>query len=1729
MIDDKVLDQLCTLCGIAIEYTDVWGNRHLTSDKTKQALLAEMGIPVGSECELKCAVEEREARSFRRLLPPVQVERLSVAPFRIVITVPAARVNERLRWTLIEESGQQHEGYFYPGELEGVEHRACAGELFYRRVLLLPHTPEIGYHRLEIKGAEHDSLVGTLQLIVVPDACYLPAALSGEGRVWGPTVQLYGMRSQRNWGIGDFTDLKMLIEFAAQVGAGIVGLNPLHALFVHTPNHASPYSPSSRIFLNALYLDVEAIPDFAECELAQETVSTPQFQAHLRALRAGERVDYGAVASVKFQILEPLYRHFRNHYLGTDSLRGKAFRTFKAEAEPALLMHALFETLQEHFYREDPAVWGWPEWPEAYRDPTSEQVAAFAAAHQERIEFFEYLQWQAELQLGAAGRRSLELGLGVGIYQDLAVSIDPGGAETWANQGLYALNARIGAPADEINRKGQNWGLLPPIPERLREAAYAPLIATLRKNMRHAGALRIDHVMGLMRLYWVPSGGTSVEGAYVSYPFEDLLGVLSLESQRNRCMVIGEDLGTVPDTVREALQALGILSYRLFYFERTPDSGFKAPAEYPTQALVAISTHDLPTLSGYWQGSDLDLRCALGLFPSEEIRDQQIIERAQDRARLLMALERESLLPAGATVHPVSVPEMTAELTCAVHIYLARTPAKVMAVQLEDVFGQREQVNLPATTDQYANWRRKLSLNLEDWLGDPRMQALICALRKERGARPLPALVVTESVPVSTRIPRATYRLQFNRDFTFKQAATQVPYLHTLGISHCYASPYLKARPGSAHGYDIIDHNVLNPAIGSPEEFERYVDVLQSHGMGQILDMVPNHMGVMGSDNAWWLDVLENGPGAIHARFFDIDWQPVNDALRGKVLLPVLGDHYGVILENGELALVFDAESGSFSIRYYEHRFPIDPKTYPHILSHRLEQLAARLSPEDPGMLEYQSLITAFSHLPERTEPHPTSGLHPARAERNRDKEIYKQHLAALCSRSPDIAWFIEETVREFNGKAGEPRSFDLLHALLEAQAYRLAHWRVASDDINYRRFFDINDLAALRMEDEPVFEATHGLILQLLGAGKLEGLRIDHPDGLYHPVQYYKRIQARFVSTEAFARPEAHKPDTSKPLFLTAEKILASHERLPEDWPVHGTTGYDFANLVNGLFVDISSAAKMDRIYAAFIGERMNFDELLYRCKKLIMKMALASELNVLANQLSRIAQADWRTRDFTLNNLRDVLTEVVACFPVYRTYITGERISAEDRRYVDWAVAAAKRRSQAADISVFDFVREILLTEAAQGKPESYRTAVVTFAMKFQQYTSPVMAKGLEDTSFYIYNRLVSLNEVGGDPRRFGTSVAAFHHANQERARHWPHAMLCTSTHDSKRSEDVRARINVLSELPEEWQAHVQRWHRMNRRKKRLVEDTRAPSRNDEYLLYQTLIGTWPLKPMDEEAIQLYCERIDHYMLKAVREAKVHSSWINPNVAYEEALTAFIQALLLENPAKSLFLAHFQRLQGRIARLGMFNSLSQSLLKFTSPGVPDLYQGTELWDFSLVDPDNRRAVDYAQRQAGLRSLQDLDAAPRAERVPRLLSLLDSMEDGRIKLYVIWKALAQRLAFPELFREGNYHALSTKGQKADHVCAFARHYRNRESIVVVPRLVARLLGKSAVDPLGSTVWGDTYVELSPGEPRRYLNVFTAEVVSPEAGAERLCLPLAAVLANFPVALLASIHEADER
>jgi (1->4)-alpha-D-glucan 1-alpha-D-glucosylmutase len=889
-----------------------------------------------------------------------------------------------------------------------------------------------------------------------------------------------------------------------------------------------------------------------------------------------------------------------------------------------------------------------------------------------------------------------------------------------------------------------------------------------------------------------------------------------------------------------------------------------------------------------------------------------------------------------------------------------------------------------------------------------------------------------------------------------------VPYLHALGVSHVYCSPYLKARAGSTHGYDITDHNALNPEVGDGESFPAFVDALHRHGMGQILDFVPNHVGIGGHENLWWLDLLEYGQSSPYADFFDIDWEPAKAELRRKVLVPFLGHHYGQVLERGELELRFDPEAGSLSVWYHEHRFPIAPRTYPRVLDTCSGKPAEGGSPDEAGFTELGRVLRGFRELA------PPGASARRRATLRQQAEEAKAALAALARERSAVAAHIQGAIHVINGRPGDRRSFQSLHRLLEVQHYRLAYWRVAADEINYRRFFDINELAGLRMDREDLFDLTHRQIFEWIERGQVDGLRIDHIDGLANPRSYCQRIRERL-------------PD--RPLYLVVEKILACHEQLRTDWPVDGTTGYEFLGQVNGLLVDPRGERPLDRILERFADRSLSFEDILYTSKKNAMSFLLGSELQVLANHLDRIAESDWRTRDFTLIGVREALKEIIACFPVYRTYVGPLGAHPDDRREIEKAVQGGRRRSSDPEPSLFHWIQQILAGDLLRG-PRSYaiQREMIRFITKFQQYTSPVMAKGLEDTSFYRHHRLVSLNEVGGDPRRFGISLEDFHARNQERADRWPRSMLTTATHDTKRGEDVRARVNVLSEIPKEWRERVRTWAKLNRRFKELVEGRPAPTADHEYLLYQTLIGSWPasLEDVASEERSRHRERVEAYMIKAAREGKENTSWQNPDQAYEKALSEFVQKILDPSLAGA-FLADLLAFTRRVAELGVTNSLSQLLLKLTCPGIPDVYQGCELWDLSLVDPDNRRPVDYQRRIDWLSELKRDSGASTSHEHSDFRSLAASWWDGRVKLLVTWKILEFRREHPELFLEGSYRPLSTPGERAGNLCAFAREDWGSTLVVVAPRLCAHLERETPPFPLGSAAWGDTAVSC-PGE-----------------------------------------------
>jgi (1->4)-alpha-D-glucan 1-alpha-D-glucosylmutase len=952
------------------------------------------------------------------------------------------------------------------------------------------------------------------------------------------------------------------------------------------------------------------------------------------------------------------------------------------------------------------------------------------------------------------------------------------------------------------------------------------------------------------------------------------------------------------------------------------------------------------------------------------------------------------------------------------------------------------------------------------------------------------------------RVPSATYRIQFHLAFRFVNARELVPYLHDLGISDLYASPRFKARRGSSHGYDVADPLRINSELGTDKEFEELEQRLKNYSMGLLLDIVPNHMATS-ADNPWWMDVLENGPSSEFADYFDIDWHPSTTKAaflqENKVLIPILGDLYGNVLENQDFALKLD-ETG-FYVRYGGTKLPLDPKTYGTILESCLECLAASVGSTHPAFEELRKLIQEIGELPGRTETEPES-VKLRRASKNR----IKGRLWTLYHEQEVVRQCFNQTLTQLNGTKGDARSFDRLNELLSDQAYRVSFWKLAAEEINYRRFFDINDLIGLRVEDPKVLEARHALIFRLIHEKKVSGLRIDHIDGLHDPQAYLQEIQARAKESDESLSDSAN-------LYIVVEKILAENETLPGNWPVAGTTGYDFLNALNGVFVDESGLQKLGETYERFIGSTSDFDEVVYQGKKKVLAELFAGEMIALAHELGEFAAPDRYARDVPLSEYHQALIEVTACLPVYRTYVRDLTLGDSDRAYLERALEEAQRRTveERAGPPAFAFLRRVLLLDVPGHAPERGEPWL-RFVMRWQQFTGAAMAKGFEDTALYVYNRLTSMNEVGGHPGGSALSVEGFHEFLRARLEQTPLTLNATSTHDTKRSEDVRARLDVLSELPEEWGKILKRWSKWNRPHKPLVDGQPAPDRNDEALIYQTLLGAWPLQ---DEELALFQERLKEYLIKAAREAKVHTSWIRPNPEYETALAYFTDEILnFQRGAR--FLRSFASFHKTLAHFGALNSLSQVLLKVSSPGVPDFYQGTELWDFSLADPDNRRPVDFHLRQ---RQLEDLRKIEPGGLLGLASELLAHWQDGRVKLFTTYKALNFRQANRDLFQQGDYLPLEVTGSRRKNACTFARHQGNDWAITVVPHRVTQLADLPEF-PLGRKVWGKGTILLPSHAPDRWRNVFTHQLLSVDSKTGKKALSLGQIFRDFPVALL---------
>jgi (1->4)-alpha-D-glucan 1-alpha-D-glucosylmutase len=987
----------------------------------------------------------------------------------------------------------------------------------------------------------------------------------------------------------------------------------------------------------------------------------------------------------------------------------------------------------------------------------------------------------------------------------------------------------------------------------------------------------------------------------------------------------------------------------------------------------------------------------------------------------------------------------------------------------------------------------------------------------------------------ATRIPAATYRLQLHRDFTFADACTILDYLQQLGISDVYASPILTSRRGSTHGYDGTDPARIDPSLGGEEGFATFQRELQKRGMGLLLDVVPNHMAAS-SENRWWMDVLESGPNSAFASYFDIDWHPGPRDMEDRILLPVLGKAFGEVLDSADLSLSF--EDAKFFIKYFDLIFPVAPRSYRNILRHATQPLRHRLGEESSAFQEYEGILAALDSFSSSN-----ASLSGDSSERRLRFAALHERLGALLN-DKEIARIINESLAEINGNKNEPASFNELQAILAEQHYKLAYWQNVNESINYRRFFAITELVGMRVDDPLVFDALHAPLLRTVSREVLTGLRIDHIDGLRDPASYLARLQQHLaVSDEPTASGSAHSSGTSapqeaaeragngSPTYLLVEKILARGESLPSDWPVSGTTGYDYLNYANDVFVDPVGASALEAIYTSFTGRETHFADVLYQKKKLVMSTLLGVEMRSLGRQLGELAAQDRYARELPRTSLLEALIETTACVPAYRTYIRSLEIPPEARDFIERAIAEARERKPHLDSACFNFLRAVLSLENPPYVFAGQREARLAFIMRWQQFTGPIVAKGVEDTALYVYHPLLSLNEVGGDPvPSAASSETDFWAFLGKRAERWPHAMNATTTHDTKRSEDVRARINVLAEIPEEWNTRLQRWSAWNAHHKTLVDGQMIPDRNEEYFLYQTLLGTWPPAPTSDQATNSDAEdqpafekRIQEYMIKAVREAMVHTRWTRPNEAHETAVHDFVSAILSATRSAE-FLADFRDLAQSISYFGMINGLAQTLLKMTAPGVPDFFQGSELWDLRLVDPDNRRPVDFSTRTALLQNL-----APAAHAATSLTGReqIELWNDGQIKLWLIRKTLQFRNAHAALFAEGEFLPAELRGESARNLVAFFRRLGSAWALVVVPRWMAKTTLRVArptpannlLRQMAETL-ADTQIVLPTMAPERWHSVFGGTIISATTSQPSRILHGKDLLSDFPLALL---------
>ena len=1492
---DGRIDALCRAVGIALDYLDAEGVRHVASEAGKRNTLEALGFAVASEAQIADSLARIEAME-RRPLPPLVIADAE-RPARIALRSPARE------WALRLESGDTR------GDRMAEDASA----------ILLPAMPA-GYHRLAVQT--RDAVVEAT-IVVAPRECYLPPSLAVGGRAWGATAQVYSLRGANDLGIGTYADVADLAGILGDRGASFLGLSPVHALFGADVTKYSPYSPSSRLFLQTGLVAPQNAPGF---DPALDGAGEPAAGSTL--------IDYRTVLQRQRAMLESLWRRTRETAL-------QDIASFRRDGGQRLEEYATFEALSDHFKAEGRHWLG--EWPEAFRDVHSPVVAAFRDEHAERIAFHVWLQWLADRQLAQASAVAREKGMAIGLYRDLAVGADRGGAECWSNPDQF-VHLSVGAPPDPLGPQGQDWGLPPINPLALAESGLTAFRELVVANMRYAGALRIDHAFQLQRLFVLPVGGKAADGVYLSYPFDALLAVLKIESHRARCLVIGEDLGTAPTGFSETIMDAGILSYRLLPFERDQAGRFKPPGVYPARSLAAFSTHDLPTFAGWWRALEFDVRECLGVFDAARAASERA-GRDHERKELVAALLGEGLDVAVDTDQPPDVAALR---------YLARTPSALVAVQLEDILRERQQANLPGPDCGHPNWRRRSSAMVADIPTHPGLDRVAAAFRDERRG----ALNTAKRGGK----PTGTYRLQLHAGFTFEDAAAAAPYLAQLGVSHVYVSPIQMARPGSTHGYDVVDPRRLNPELGGDEAFARFCDALNAHGLRLLVDIVPNHQGVGGKNNPAWLELLEWGRLSSQAQTFDIDWE--KPGAGGKLIVPFLGEPFEDLLAKGYVGLGFEADIGRFAVWYSDHCHPVSPLDYAGLLERAQVH-------DQQGADILHALVTDFRDLRLWDAAEPATLL-------ARGASLRRQ-LAEACAASYALRIAIERVTADF------PRND--LRSLCERQAWRMTWWADANRLINYRRFFDITSLAGVRVEDRGVFEATHRLIFDLVEQGRIHALRVDHVDGLADPAQYLVRLQERVG------------PD----FYIVVEKILEPGEAL-RPWPVAGTTGYDALTVLDALFFASDAMPVLDAVNrdAEATKPRRALD--LYAIRSELLKHTFASEFDTLLRDIENTREGPASA------DIASALHALLAAFPVYRSYATGHGFSEEDRAALDEARRVALEKTEPA---LEPAIEDVLAAIATSGRA----------LRRFQQLTGPLMAKSFEDTLFYRDASFIAANEVGSFPAQPAISADAFHRANVERLRDWPDSLIATSTHDTKRGEDARGRLLAASHLPEAWRLA---WERF-----KASDNAGGLAPDDLYFLFQSLIASCPVDPTEAERAA-FADRATGFVEKFLREAKVRSSWTDPDTGYEARVRAFVercasaQGVLFREIV--LFVRAIALAAGRFA-------VARTVLKCTIPGVPDTYQGTELIDLSFVDPDNRRPVDYALRAAVLADGPDFGNDR-------------TFLSGEAKLFALATLLRDRRERPAAYR-GAYAPIETSDDRL--AIAFMRG-EGRDAIFVAAR-----------------------------------------------------------------------------